>query len=70
MTGGPPATWTGAIEASPFDWSLRTTVGTSGEWPRSTRRRTGGLLWHGLAPSGPARSNIWGQTLAISGRVG
>jgi len=42
MTAWTPATWTGAIEASPFELVATYDGGTSGEWPESTRRRRAG----------------------------
>jgi SAM-dependent methyltransferase len=49
MTAWTPATWTGAIEASPFELVATYDGGTSGEWPRVDATATGGLLWHELA---------------------
>ena len=49
MTAWTPATWAGAIEASPFELVATYDGGTSGEWPRVDATATGGLLWHELA---------------------
>jgi len=48
MTAWTPATWSEAIEASPFELVATYDGGTKGQWPRVDARATGGLLWHEL----------------------
>lgn len=54
MTAWTPATWSEAIEASPFELVATYDGGTKGQWPRVDATATGGLLWHelGMVSSG------------------
>jgi hypothetical protein len=48
MTAWTPATWSDAIEASPFEEVATYDGGAKGNWPRVDPTATGGLLWHEL----------------------
>jgi len=49
MTAWTPATWTDALEASPFGEVATYDGRKGGQWPRVEPTATGSLLWHELA---------------------
>jgi SAM-dependent methyltransferase len=50
MTAWTAATWTAAIDASPFSEVATYDGGRKGRWPQVGPDATGGLLWHELVP--------------------
>jgi len=48
MTLWTPATWSRAVDASPFEQTATYDGGRKNEWPSVGRDATGGLLWHEL----------------------